>query len=84
MPLAARLLLARAFGTAGLAKLADRDGSRQALIDFSVRCALATPLGILLLLAELIVAVVLLLRPRLGTAASVRSCSYSWPGATST
>jgi Methylamine utilisation protein MauE len=43
------------------AKLADWGGSRQALIDFCVRGALATPLGVLLPLAELSLAVALLL-----------------------
>jgi uncharacterized membrane protein YphA (DoxX/SURF4 family) len=58
--LATRLLLTLIFGTAGLAKLADRGGSRQALIDFGVAGALATPLGVLQPLAEPIVAVALL------------------------
>jgi peroxiredoxin len=51
--LVARLLLAGVFGVAGLAKLTDRTGSRQAMIDFGVPGPLATPLGILLPLAEL-------------------------------
>jgi uncharacterized membrane protein YphA (DoxX/SURF4 family) len=51
-----RLLLAVVFGLAGVAKLADRTGSRQAVIDFGLRTSLATPLGILLPLAELAVA----------------------------
>src|SRR5438876_7735029 len=59
--LLARLLLAGVFLVAGLGKLADRGGSRQALIDFGVPAALASPLGILLPLAELAVAVALLL-----------------------
>ena len=57
--LIARLLLAAVFVVAGLAKLADRSGSRQALRDFGVPAPLATPLGILLPLAELAVAVAL-------------------------
>ena len=57
--LIARLLLAVVFVVAGLAKLADRSGSRQALRDFGVPALLATPLGILLPLAELAVAVAL-------------------------
>jgi len=57
--LLARLLLASVFAVAGLAKLADRDGSRQAMIDFGLPAALATPLGILLPLAELAVALAL-------------------------
>ena len=59
--LCARLLLALVFLVAGLAKLADLAGSRQALRDFGVPARLATPLGTLLPLAELVVAVALLL-----------------------
>jgi peroxiredoxin len=44
---------------AGIAKLADRSGSRQAAIDFGVPRTLATPLAVLLPLAELAVAVAL-------------------------
>ncbi len=51
--LIARLLLALVFIVAGVAKLTDRTGSRQALIDFGVPSALASPLGVLLPLAEL-------------------------------
>jgi thiol-disulfide isomerase/thioredoxin len=58
--LIARLLLASVFIVAGLAKLADRKGSRQVLVDFRFPTALASPLGILLPLAELTVAVTLL------------------------
>ncbi len=58
--LTARLLLAAVFAVAGIAKLLDRDGSRQALIGFGVPERLAPPLAILLPLAELIVAVALL------------------------
>ncbi len=50
--LIARLVLAVVFVVAGLAKLADRAGSRQALINFGVPARLATPGGILLPLAE--------------------------------
>jgi methylamine dehydrogenase accessory protein MauD len=57
--LIARLLLAAVFGVAGVAKLADRAGSRQALIGFGVPRALASPLGLLLPLAELAVSVAL-------------------------
>jgi hypothetical protein len=56
---AARLLLVGVFSLAGLAKLADRAGSRQALIDFGVPARLAAPLGLLLPLAELAVAAAL-------------------------
>jgi peroxiredoxin/uncharacterized membrane protein YphA (DoxX/SURF4 family) len=58
--LIARLLLAAVFVVAGLAKLADLAGSRQALRDFGVPAVLATPLGILLPLGELTVALALL------------------------
>jgi hypothetical protein len=54
--LIARLLLALVFMLAGVAKLADRKGSKQAVIDFGVPIALAAPLGVLLPLAELAVA----------------------------
>jgi peroxiredoxin len=50
------LLLALVFAVAGVAKLADRVGSRQAFIDFGVPAALASPAGLLLPLAELGVA----------------------------
>lgn len=59
--LVARLLLALVFVVAGLAKLADRQGSRQAIVDFGLPPSLATPLGVLLPLAELAVAVALIL-----------------------
>jgi len=41
--LIARLLVAAVFILAGVAKLADRQGSRQAIIDFGVPSALAAP-----------------------------------------
>src|SRR5438876_3041113 len=55
----ARLVLVAVFLVAGLAKLADLAGSRQALRDFGVPAKLATPLGTLLPLAELAVALAL-------------------------
>jgi peroxiredoxin/uncharacterized membrane protein YphA (DoxX/SURF4 family) len=58
--LLARLLLAVVFVVAGLAKLADRAGSRQALLDFGVPASLVAPLAVLLPLAELAVAVALI------------------------
>src|SRR2546421_493895 len=58
--LSARVLLAVVFVVAGLAKLADRARARQALRDFGVPAALATPLGLLLPLAELAVVLALL------------------------
>jgi uncharacterized membrane protein YphA (DoxX/SURF4 family) len=59
--LIARMLLSAVFLVAGIAKLADLAGSRQALRDFGVPAALADLLGVLLPLAELAVAVALLL-----------------------
>ena len=53
--LIARLVLALIFVLAGLAKLADRKGSRQAVADFGVPAVLAAPIGVLLPLAELVV-----------------------------
>lgn len=56
----ARLLLAAVFLASGLGKLFDLHGSRRAVRDFGVPTALAHPLGTLLPLAELLVAVALL------------------------
>jgi methylamine dehydrogenase accessory protein MauD len=58
--LVARLLLAGVFLVAGVAKLVDRAGSRQAIVEFGLPARLATPLGIVLPLAELAVAVALI------------------------
>jgi len=58
--LLARLLLAAVFIVASLAKLADRAGSRQALIDFGVPAMLARSLSILLPLAETAIAAALI------------------------
>jgi methylamine dehydrogenase accessory protein MauD len=58
--LVARLLLAGVFLVAGLAKLTDRPGSRQGLIDFGVPDRLAPSFGVLLPLAELAVAAALI------------------------
>jgi peroxiredoxin/uncharacterized membrane protein YphA (DoxX/SURF4 family) len=58
--LLARVLLAVVFLVAGLAKLADLKGSQQAMRDFGVPALLATPLGTLLPLAELAVALALI------------------------
>lgn len=60
--LVARLVLAAVFTVAGLAKLADLAGSRKAMRDFGVPARLATPLGLLLPLAELAVAIALVPR----------------------
>jgi methylamine dehydrogenase accessory protein MauD len=53
-------LLALVFAAAGVAKLADRDGSRQAIVDFGAPAALVGPLGVFLPLAELAVAAALI------------------------
>jgi thiol-disulfide isomerase/thioredoxin len=58
--LLARLLLAAVFTVAGLAKLADLPGSRQAVRDFGAPARLAAPLGFLLPVAELAVAIALI------------------------
>jgi methylamine dehydrogenase accessory protein MauD len=57
--LVARLLLLLVFAVAGLAKLADRSGSRKAVAEFGVPASLAAPLGILLPLVELAIAAAL-------------------------
>src|SRR5215207_7375676 len=53
-----RLLLAGVFGVAGVAKLRDLEGSRRGVRDFGVPEGLTGPLGIVLPLAELAVALV--------------------------
>jgi uncharacterized membrane protein YphA (DoxX/SURF4 family) len=58
--LIARLLLALVFLVASVAKLVDRVGSRQALMDLGVPAPIATRLKILLPLAELAVAATLI------------------------
>jgi peroxiredoxin len=58
--LAARILLAAVLAVAGATKLADRTGSRQAVIDFGLPAALAGPLGRFVPLAELAAAALLL------------------------
>ena len=55
----ARLCLAAVFFVAGVAKLADRSGTRQALADFDVPRRLAGPLLLLLPAAELAAATAL-------------------------
>jgi hypothetical protein len=55
-----RILLAFVFIIAGLAKLADRPGSRQAVIDFGLPSSFAWPIGLLLPLTELAVATALI------------------------
>ncbi|MGD9891293.1 MAG: redoxin domain-containing protein [Dehalococcoidia bacterium] len=58
--LAARLVLAAVFATAGISKLFDLKGSRQALRDFGLPAVLARPFGFVLPVAEIAVAVALL------------------------
>jgi thiol-disulfide isomerase/thioredoxin len=58
--LVGRLVLVAVFAVAGITKLIDREGSRQAIADFGLPASLATPLGILLPVAELAVAITLL------------------------
>ena len=58
--LIARLLLAAVFAVAALGKLADRAGSRRALVEFGVPQPLAAPGAIVLPALELAVAVLLL------------------------
>lgn len=60
IPVFVRILLAAVFLVAGLAKLADLAGSRQALRAFGMPALLAAPFGLLLPLAELVVAIALL------------------------
>ncbi len=58
--LIARLALAGVFAAAGLTKLADRNGTRKAVVDFGTPETIAGALAILLPIAELGVAVLLL------------------------
>lgn len=58
--LSIRVLLVAVFLVASVAKLADLQGSRQAIIDFGLPAGLATPLGLLLPLTELAVVVALI------------------------
>jgi peroxiredoxin/uncharacterized membrane protein YphA (DoxX/SURF4 family) len=67
--LIARLVLAAVFILAGLAKLSDLKGSRKAIIDFGLPAVLASPLALLLPLAEL------------GVGAALIPASSAWWGA---
>jgi len=58
--LIARLVLAALFSLAGVAKLSDLKGSRKAIIDFGLPALLASPLALLLPLAELAVGAALI------------------------
>jgi peroxiredoxin/uncharacterized membrane protein YphA (DoxX/SURF4 family) len=55
-----RLLLAAVFAVAGLAKLADRLGSQRAVEQFGIPRGLSSPIGVLLPMAELVVAAALI------------------------
>lgn len=55
-----RLLLAGVFVAAGVSKLADRNGWRQALTEFGVPASLAAPLGVSLPVLEIVVAIILI------------------------
>ena len=59
LELIARFVLAAVFAVAGLTKLADRPGSREALVAFGVPERLASPGAVALPIAELAVAVLL-------------------------
>ncbi|HWQ31396.1 MAG TPA: MauE/DoxX family redox-associated membrane protein, partial [Blastocatellia bacterium] len=63
--LVVRLILAAVFGVAGVAKFADREGSRKALAGFGVPEAVAAPLAVILPVVEIALALALL---PLGTA----------------
>ena len=58
--LASRLVLAAVFAVAAVAKLADREGTRQAVVAFGAPQRLAAGLAVLLPVAELAVAVLLI------------------------
>jgi peroxiredoxin len=60
LELIARFALAAVFAVAGLTKLADRPGSREALVAFGVPERLASPGAIVLPIAELAIAVLLI------------------------
>lgn len=61
--LVARLVLTVVLAVAGLAKIADRAGTRRAVVDFGVPAPLAAPVGLLLPLAELASAALLVPTP---------------------
>ena len=63
----AQLLLAVVFAIAAVAKLKDREGTRQANIDFGVAKRLSTPLAVALPAAEIVIAVLVLI-PRTAVA----------------
>src|SRR5262249_16215750 len=58
--LSARLLLTVVFGVAGIAKLADLAGSKRAMAGFGIPERVASPLGLALPFAEILIAVALI------------------------
>ncbi|MCZ7461025.1 redoxin domain-containing protein [Streptomyces sp. WMMC940] len=56
-------VLAAVFGLAAIAKLADRRGLPRAIVDFGLPARAAVPLGALLVVCELVVALALAVRP---------------------
>ena len=63
MVLIARLVVALVFAVAAVGKLADRGGTRQALVEFGVPASLAEPGALVLPLAELTVSAFCLVGP---------------------
>jgi peroxiredoxin/uncharacterized membrane protein YphA (DoxX/SURF4 family) len=61
--LGARLLIAAVFALAGIAKLLDLSGSRRAVAGFGVPEAFAEPVGLLLPITEIAIAVALIPQP---------------------
>ena len=58
--LVARLALAAVFAVAGVGKLADREGSRKAMLDFGVPASIAGVAGLALPIVEIAIALLLL------------------------
>lgn len=61
--LVAKLVLVGVFGVAGIAKLADRNGVRRAIVQFGLPASLASPFAWGLIVTELCVATALLFGP---------------------
>lgn len=55
-----RIILVGIFSVAGFAKLYDLDGSKKAVVGFGVPESLAKPIGVLLPLAEILIAILLI------------------------
>ena len=75
--LAARLVLASVFAVAGVAKLADVEGSRRAMEGFGVSAWFSAAAGRLLPVVELAVAVALVVAGRRGGGRSRRRCCWA-------